>query len=315
MSWLARRRFELVALAIALVTAVVHLTTTEFHVVGSGKRPSLIERAVQVAEGRLWDLKFRVRGERPPNPDVVVVAIDEKSSSAWGLWPWSRRHMARALEKLAEANVAAVGMDATFVDARTEDIADARATLDKVKALPPSPAVDEWRASLEAAVAAGQDDALERALQKLGPKLVQGIIPIDASSLGDFEPGQLEGFERAMEPFVVRESRVGGVTRAYAVDKSGLYVFEALQAPLARFLGAGTALGHFAAIIDIDGVIRRAGLLVRVKRGEAFFPSMSLQTAAVALGAQLKPVLKGAEVLGVELTGPGPRTRTPTSAS
>lgn len=307
MSWLARRRFELVALAIALVTAVVHLVTHEFDVVGAERAPSVLGRAVQIAEGRLWDLKFRLRGPRSPNPAVVVVAIDEKSATAWGLWPWSRLHMARALEKLADANVAAVGMDATFVDARTEDVAEARATLERVKRLPPSPEVDAWRASLEGAVASGQDDRLEAALKRLGPKLVQGVIPIDRVSADEYAPRQLDDFTQALEPFVIRKTTSGTVTREYAVEKSELSTFEALQAPLPRFLSAGTSMGHFAAMIDIDGTIRRSGLLVRVKQSEAFFPSMSLMTAAVALGVQVKPRLEGAEVLGVELTGPNPR--------
>ncbi|MBL8922497.1 MAG: adenylate/guanylate cyclase domain-containing protein [Myxococcaceae bacterium] len=307
MTWLARRRFELVAVAIALVTAVVHLVTHDFDVVGGHRVPTLLRRAVQIAEGRLWDLKFRLRGPRAPHPKVAVIAIDERSSTAWGLWPWSRLHMARALERLADANVAAIGMDVTFVDARTEDVAEAQATLERVKALPPSPEAAAWSAALETRVATGQDATLEAAMKRLGPKLVQGVIPIDTESAKDYTPTQLDEFSQAFEPYVLRQTTSGTVKRQYVVEKSELFPFQALQAPHARFLGAGSSMGHFGAMIDIDGTIRRAGLLVRIRQGESFFPSMALMTAAVALGAQVKPVLKRAEVLGVELVGPDPR--------
>jgi adenylate cyclase len=307
MPWLASRRFELVAVVLALGFMALHAVTTEPLVVGAGQAPGLLQRAVQVAEGRLWDLRFRLRGPRPPNPGVVVVAIDEKSTQRWGLWPWSRVHMADALQKLADANVAAVGLDATFVDARDGELADTRRTLERLATLPASPEVVAWRQQLEAAANSTQDDALEQALRRLGPKVIHGIIPIDDASITDFSPAQLDAFTATMEPFVVRGFTQGGVTRQVQVEKSELYAFHGLQAPLERFIKAGTGFGHFAAIIDLDGTIRRAALLVRIRRGESLFPSMALQTAATALGATWKPLLTDGRVSGIELVGPTPR--------
>jgi adenylate cyclase len=307
MPWPARRRFELVAVVLALGFMALHAVTTEPLVVGAGQSPGLLQRAVQVAEGRLWDLRFRLRGARPTNPGIVVVAIDEKSTQRWGLWPWSRVHLAAALDKLADANVGAVGLDVTFIDGRDDELADTRRTLERLATLPASPEVAAWRQQLEAATTATQDDALEQALRRLGPKVIHGVIPIDDASLTDFSPAQLDAFTTTMEPFVVRGFTQGGVTRQVQVEKSELYAFHALQAPLERFVKAGTGFGHFAAIIDLDGTIRRAALLVRVRRGESLFPSMALATAATALGATWKPLLTDGRVSGIELVGPTPR--------
>ncbi|MCU0701885.1 MAG: adenylate/guanylate cyclase domain-containing protein [Myxococcaceae bacterium] len=310
MGWLSRRRFELSALTLALLFASLHLLTTEPLVVGAGQSPSLVQRAVQVAEGRLWDLRFRLRGQRAPNPGVVVVAIDEKSAQQWGLWPWSRRYMAEALERLADADVAAVGLDATFIDARDDELAAARATLGRLRGLPPTPAVDAWRAQLERELSDAPDDRLEAAFRRLGPKVVHGVIPIDDASRRDFSDTQLSAFATSMAPFLMREFSQGGVTRQLQAQKSELYVFQALQAPLERFVRAGTSFGHFAAIIDLDGTIRRGALLVRIRDADELFPSMALKTAAVALGASIKPLLSGSRVSGVELVGASPRTIT-----
>ncbi|MCA2980541.1 MAG: hypothetical protein INH37_19900, partial [Myxococcaceae bacterium] len=76
MSLVGRRRFELVALVVAVAFCGLHVATHAPVVLGAGV-PSGVQRVVQLVEGRLWDLRFRLRGQRAPNPAVAVVAIDE----------------------------------------------------------------------------------------------------------------------------------------------------------------------------------------------------------------------------------------------
>ncbi|MCA3014854.1 MAG: adenylate/guanylate cyclase domain-containing protein [Myxococcaceae bacterium] len=306
MSLVGRRRFELVALVVAVAFCGLHVATHAPVVLGAGV-PSGVQRVVQLVEGRLWDLRFRLRGQRAPNPAVAVVAIDEASAQRWGLWPWSRAHLARALERLADANVAAVGLDLTFTDARDDEARLVRETLARVEALPPSAEGAAWRAELEAVLTAMPDDALEVAFRRLGPKLVHGVMPLDDVSAAELPPGQLDAYAARMDPFLLRGVTLNGVTRQLSPGKSGLLSYAALQAPLSRFVGAGTGFGHFGAAIDLDGAIRRTALVVRVRRGDGLFPSMSLQTAATALGATWRPLLEDGQVTGVELGGGSPR--------
>src|SRR5690606_16968131 len=74
----------------------------------------LVAGFIHAAEGRVNDLQQRVRGPRPVHPDVVVVAIDERSLNELGLFPWDRRITARGLEGLGRAGVRAVGLDIAF---------------------------------------------------------------------------------------------------------------------------------------------------------------------------------------------------------
>ena len=46
------------------------------------------------------DLRFRIRGARPPGPEIAVVLVDEASLSRLGRWPLSRRLYAKAVEIL-----------------------------------------------------------------------------------------------------------------------------------------------------------------------------------------------------------------------
>ncbi len=309
MGFVARRRYELVALGIGFLTVVVHACSTEPRVSGDPRAVSIVERAVQSIEHRLHDLFFRLRGERPAHADVVVVAIDEKSTQQWGLWPWPRQHMAEAFERLAQAEIAAVGMDVTFTDARIDDASDAKDTLARLARLPPSPEVEEWRRSLDDRLAHGGDDALEASMRRLGPKLVQGVITIDGVSAKDFAPEVLGHFSQLMSPHVVRSIQSGqGVSRQLKIDKANLWTYVGLQAPLARFVDTGNRFGHFTAILDLDGTIRRSATYVRLRDLDGLFPTVAAQTAAVALGGELRPVVDAdGAVVAAEIIGPQTR--------
>lgn len=308
MAWLARRRFEVLALVVGLLTATIHIATASPRVSGSAIAPTVLERAVQLAEGRLTDLKFRLRGNVAPHSNVVVVAIDEKSAQAWGLWPWSRRHLAEAFERLADANVAAVGLDVTFTDARDDGEAQAQATIDKLSSLTPTPEIDAWKRSLEERVQNTSDAALAASFRRLGPRLVQGVIPIDQASRRDFTDAQVGRYNRLLDPIVVRTIKSPqGFETQLPVEKLGLQEYSSVQMPLDQFVGLGTGYGHFSAIIDIDGTIRRSAIWTVLLEPKGLMPSMALQTAAVALGGQLKPVVVRGKVIATEIVGPSPR--------
>lgn len=311
MAWLARRRFEVVALIVGLLSVAVHLATAVPRVGLATTDATFLERAVQLAEGRLTDLKFRFRGPVTPHPDVVVVAIDEKSVQAWGLWPWSRRYMAQSFERLADADVRAVGMDATFADARDDGEAAAQDALAKLTAagdtLPPE--LVAWRTSLEASVTQTADAALEQSLRRLGPKMVQGFIPIEDANSSDFTPQQIAHYNQQIEPIVIRTvSKSQGVSYELNLEKVLLWTAETGQMPLERFMTTGTSYGHFAMVPDLDGTIRRSAIWASLRGPKGLVPSMALQTAAAGLGGTLRPIVASGRVTGAEIVGPSPRT-------
>lgn len=63
---------------------------------------------------------------RAPTEQVVIVEIDDDSLQQIGRWPWRRVIHAAILNKLTEADVAAVGMDVIFAEAeQSETLGDA----------------------------------------------------------------------------------------------------------------------------------------------------------------------------------------------
>ncbi|WP_304544737.1 adenylate/guanylate cyclase domain-containing protein [Sulfurimonas microaerophilic] len=58
---------------------------------------------------RFNDINFQLT-QKKINPDVVVVAIDEKSVNHFGRWPWDRAVLAEGIVKLQDADVLALDM-------------------------------------------------------------------------------------------------------------------------------------------------------------------------------------------------------------
>jgi CHASE2 domain-containing sensor protein len=66
-----------------------------------------------VVERQLDGLKFRLL-TRPATQDIVLVEIDARSLSDFGVWPWPRRLHAIAARQLLDAGAARVAFDVDF---------------------------------------------------------------------------------------------------------------------------------------------------------------------------------------------------------
>ncbi|MCK9418468.1 MAG: adenylate/guanylate cyclase domain-containing protein [Nitrospirae bacterium] len=116
----------LIALIVALSLSLMYLGNARFF---------------EVLEEKTLDLRFNVRGVVTPGPETLIAAIDEKSISKLGRFPWSRTVWARVVDRLTDERAAVVVFDVLFTEAEN----------------------------------ARSDGLLERALQKNG----RVIIPMD----------------------------------------------------------------------------------------------------------------------------------------
>lgn len=70
---------------------------------------------LEAFEAKTYDLRFKaMRGALVPNPDIAIIAIDEKSIAELGRFPWTRTEYARLINQLSKAGVKAVLFDAFF---------------------------------------------------------------------------------------------------------------------------------------------------------------------------------------------------------
>ncbi|MBI3312712.1 MAG: CHASE2 domain-containing protein [Candidatus Omnitrophica bacterium] len=63
------------------------------------------------------DLRFRLRGQKPAHPKIVLVTIDDASLKAIGQWPWPRGNYAVLLDVLSKFNPRVIFFDILFAEA------------------------------------------------------------------------------------------------------------------------------------------------------------------------------------------------------
>ena len=294
--FVVRLRYELAALALAGVVALVHVWSDGAPVPAAGTGPlrarEVLLRGLASAEGKAGDLQFLMRGSVPPLPELRVVAIDERSVQRHGRWPWPRDLQARALDRLVRQRPAAVGLDITFTDqAEAGPWASLLAALDRASAGlggEPRATLAEVRAVLAAHAHEDPDAQLAAALT--AERMVQGVAAYRAAEAADFA-ARAEEDARTLAPKMLTTFPMAHQGASYQVPPDVWLAdrYWSAQAPLARFVRSETRLGHFMVKLDPDGVLRRTPLFIQLDHPPGLLPSLELQTAAVALGAAVEP--------------------------
>jgi adenylate cyclase len=299
-TFLSRHRFEALALGLALLFCALHIWVDRSPSVGlqvgEGASDNVLLRSLHIFEGRTTDLQFRLRGHRAPHPDVVVVAVDEKSVQALGRWPWPRQVLAQAIDRMREAGVSSVGLDMTFTDEVPDEgaqaYADAVARLDKVLAETPEPpaALLTVREELKGRSVASGDEALAAALAR-APQVVQGVIVYSRLERAQFALQALER-EPALSGHLLRRLPGSVPGSFHEVDPEKLLSWRghSIQMPLPAFVQASKRLGHFNIAPDFDGTVRRVPLFILLEGPAGLIPALELQTAAAYLGSEVEPV-------------------------
>jgi adenylate cyclase len=208
----------------------------------------------------------RMRLESPVlDRRIVIVDIDAKSLNEIGRFPWSRNVMAKLVDQLVgHYKTAAVGFDVSFPEPDTSSGYAVLAQLAQ-RELKGVPELSRELGALKGAL--DYDGLFAKALQ--GRPVVLGYNVAE-----DMRKGVLP------KPLFTLQDLNGRELVAY--QASG---FEANLAPLQQ---AARGAGIFTVSTDADGVVRSSALLQRI--GDAYYPSLSLATAAVYLQARaIKP--------------------------
>jgi adenylate cyclase len=185
---------------------------------------------------------------------VVIVDIDEASLAELGQWPWSRSVLASLVNRLRQDGAAAIGFDVVFAEPdRNLSIDTSRLLL-----LPPS--------DLKAALMNLQtNDAIFADALKRGP-VVLGEIGLTSGERPAAPP---------RDP-PTTAARIGGDPRPY------LYQFASLAENIPELAGTASGRGNFSLVGEVDGIVRRVPLAVRV--GDVIVPSLGVEILRVATG-------------------------------
>ncbi|NCO83095.1 MAG: adenylate/guanylate cyclase domain-containing protein [Nitrospirae bacterium CG_4_10_14_3_um_filter_44_29] len=75
----------------------------------------------EALEEKLYDYRFKIRGQVKPPDNIVIAAIDEKSIEKLGRWPWSRDKIAKLVKNLSDAGAEIIVFDIIFSEHEKND--------------------------------------------------------------------------------------------------------------------------------------------------------------------------------------------------
>ena len=211
---------------------------------------------------------------------VVIIDIDEASLARLGQWPWPRSVLASLVNRLQQDGAAAIGFDVAFAEPdRNLSIDTARLLM-----LPPSD--------------------LKGALMNLQ---TNDAIFADAIGRGRVVLGEIALTADDRPPAPPRDppttpALIGGDPRLY------LKPFASLVENIPELAAAAAGRGSFSLVGDVDGIVRRVPLVVRV--GDVIVPSLDVEILRVATGqksyaVQMEKAVGGTSsgIAGVKVAG------------
>lgn len=193
-------------------------------------------------ELKTYDAKFRWRGTRPIQKNIVIVAIDDKSIEMFGRWPWNRAILAEGLERILDGKPKLVAFDMVF--------------------------------SEKDPTSADSDPIFSGVIQKSEAPVLLGyffyFLKRDIAALNtDWE----KQFEAVFDSKIT--AKISTVPYPPEEIPTGLGIKSSIE-PYAK---ATRNHGFFDISSDVDGVIRKTHLIGKHKN--TLFPSFGLKTASL----------------------------------
>jgi adenylate cyclase len=221
--------------------------------------PRFAAQLLERLDYMVYDLRLNLMYRVPPPSEhkIVIVDYDQKSLEAEGQWPWSRFKLASFVTRLAEAGALVVGFDVFFPEYERNVALELKARLQGDRALHDSMIT------------------LVPQLELLGSLLDADKQFAESMKATDVVLGfsfrQNEGVNSGELPAPLFQRADGGNGASSLVAQGGFIGnVDVLQ-------NAAAGAGFFDTIPDVDGVVRRAPLVMRYE--DKLYPTLALDMA------------------------------------
>ena len=248
------------------ITFSVLLTFVSFYIY------SLDLSLFQQLELKSYDLKVRLRGERPISNQIKIIAIDEKSLEKEGRWPWSRSKMSQLVDRMTEADAAAIGFDIFFPEPENFNISPERFEEGAKQRSTKDMGVEEltkWYRGLNDA-----DKKFAKSIER-SERVILGFFVNPADK--ELAPEELEQLDFSQYSIVQRFDD--------GIQPLPLRQIFSVGLSIPELMNASNAAGYVSFVPEMDGVIRWVPTLMQ--HGEYMFPPFSLQLVREAIKAPL----------------------------
>jgi adenylate cyclase len=220
-------------------------------------------------ELKALDLRTVSGGTTPPGGETIIVAVDEKSLSELGRWPWPRSTIAALVNKLKEQGAKVVGFDIVFAEPDKNSGLETiqQITRDIKKSGVSNSALTSILAEKEKT--ADTDAALAAAMESADNTTIGYFFHIGSTEVGHLREAQIADSETQ-----IANGRYPVVKKSPNADDSRIIAAYAPQPNLPAISEAGANSGYFNAFPDMDGVIRWSPLVIKFR--DNYYASLAL---------------------------------------
>ena len=220
-------------------------------------------------ENATLDLRFRLRGSMEPGPEIVIVAIDDRTVELAGGWPLSRPTLATLVHGIDRASPALVVVNLLLSGDGNALPERARALLEKLRsALPDKGTI--VRAEIDVVLGdRNADRPLAHTFRTSGRVLLPfALMPAAVGRLDDPPPWLERTALAAVHPERKGAERSNGDTW--------------LLLPTAELGAAAASLGHVNVLLDPDGILRHH--VPALSHAGTHHPSLAVEATRLASG-------------------------------
>jgi len=262
--------------ALALASTAIGLVLFAFSGIGQNQRAGFL--FLQDIEQRSLDLRFAIRGNRPADPRIVIVGLDEKTLGAIGSYPVPRRYYALLVRRLKEEGASVVAFDMDFPTPASSESLEMLAVLRKQLGKKESAKLKEKMEVFQEQ--ADVDAQFANALKSAG-NVVLGHLFLEADRAKFYDPESAEKYfnivwAKAFPQVLKAKSGRQDFDLGKAWVQAGGPVDQGVEPNLAQLAEAAASYGFFNITPDADGTLRKTLFMIRYQ--EDFFPSLDLQT-------------------------------------
>jgi len=301
-TWWHHRAVFLISVAITVVSLGVYIFTF------MGDRNTPLFDFLKRFEYSTLDTRFRYRPAKysPPDPRIVVVAIDQRSQEVLGKWPFSRKYFGEMLDALREDGARVASFDVTF-DKPDQTVAPIRALWgqlerDKKNGKRLDPKLEAQ--VLELAKEFDADSQFAAGLRRFGP-VVLGNFYLQSNEIQGIDDATLNKYAEMVQWYSLNRNALNPATgKADFAALLNNYQYEGtlFTATIANIPQLAppendekTSVGFFNISSDADGVLRRGLLVLPFGRSSNpddidLYGSLEVQTLRLYLGLKTEQV-------------------------
>jgi CHASE2 domain-containing sensor protein len=230
---------------------------------------------LQNIELRSLDMRFAVRGQRPQDPRIVIVGIDEQTLQKIRAFPLPRSSYVTLVNQLSAGGARVIAFDATFPTPESQPTLEALGKLQREVEHSASPAVLNH---IKKVAAESDEDSMFAASLKQSGNVVLGHLFL--ARAGDpklaeeyFNIAWAKSFPQVF-PVNSKDGQKFDLGEVWA-EKGGV-VAHGVEANIAKLAEAAASYGFIDINPDSDGTLRHALLMIRYQ-DQDYFPSLALQ--------------------------------------